>query len=153
MPKCFAVFVVIFILKRMKNSLQILCKHIQVFLDVQSNTFVNLLFHILITALWHGPKARANRCRTPPKFLHEDENFFSFWSIYFKEFYTCREIILQTRLVPTCCTRFLLINYCSDVFRPQFLPIFRELILFCKLYINLLCRFITYTNKIVIKIE
>ena len=31
---------------------------------------------------------------------------------------------------------FLLINYCFDMFRLQFLAIFRELIILCSLYVN-----------------
>jgi hypothetical protein len=33
-------------------------------------------------------------------------------------------------LIPTFCTMFLFINYCSDTFWPQFLAIFRELVVF-----------------------
>jgi len=34
-------------------------------------------------------------------------------------------------LIPAYCTVFLLINYCSDMLRRQFLAIFRELISLC----------------------
>jgi len=43
-------------------------------------------------------------------------------------------------LKPIGCTMILLINYWSDMFRPQFLAIFRELIILCRLYVNLFGR-------------
>jgi hypothetical protein len=44
--------------------------------------------------------------------------------------------------------KILLINYCPDMFRPQFLSIFRELIRFCKLYVNTFCRFLDERLKL-----
>jgi hypothetical protein len=44
-------------------------------------------------------------------------------------------------VAPICCTMLLFFNYCSDVFRPQLLAIFRELTIFsiCVAYgLNLL---------------
>jgi len=165
MSKCVSVFVFIFILKRMNNPLQTPCRYFQVFRDVQSNTFADLLLHVIILA---GPRPKAQGPR--PKridaalkpiffFLPEDENGFSLWIYIYIYIYTFFLLsissadILQTHLMSTCYTKFLLINYCSDMFQPHCFPIFRELIRFCKLYINLLCRFFTYTIKIIIEIE
>jgi hypothetical protein len=55
--------------------------------------------------------------------------------------------------IPTWSTMFLLINYCSDMFRPQFLANGRELISLCSLYVNSSGRsfYILYTIKIIIK--
>jgi hypothetical protein len=49
---------------------------------------------------------------------------------------------------------FLLINYCSDMFRPQFLDSGRELITLCSLYVNSSGRsfYVQYTIKIINKI-
>jgi len=47
-------------------------------------------------------------------------------------------IILNTKLLQ--CFFLLLIKYCCDMFRPQFLGIFIELISLCSLYVNLFGR-------------
>ena len=52
-----------------------------------------------------------------------------------------------------CYTVFLLINYCSDMFRPQFLAIFRELGILLSLYVNLLGRNYTYLINTTTKIR
>ena len=119
----------------MNNLLQTLCRHFQVFRDVRPNTFAGLLLHILIVALRNNPKVQANRCRTSP-------NFFAWgrkWLQLLKQFsfnctFACNHITytFNTKLMH----KFLLINYCYDMFRPQFFPIFRELTLFCKLCIK-----------------
>ena len=47
------------------------------------------------------------------------------------------------------CCRFILNNYCCDMFRPQFLAIFRELVILCGLCVNWLggsCNKITIIN-------
>jgi len=47
--------------------------------------------------------------------------------------YICRATtsMLHTQyLIPTCCTMILIINYCAEMLRSQFLAIFRELVAF-----------------------
>jgi hypothetical protein len=45
--------------------------------------------------------------------------------------YMCRATMLHMQqLVPTCCTMILVINYCAEMLRSQFLAIFRKLVAF-----------------------
>ena len=56
--------------------------------------------------------------------------------------------LLHTRYsTPACCAMFLIVNYCSDMFRPQLLAIFRELASFstCAGHVKLhLCYYVFY---------
>ena len=50
----------------------------------------------------------------------------------------CVTILHIQYLTPNCCAMFLFVNYCSDMFRPQILAMFGELVSFlmCATYVS-----------------